>query len=301
MELGFIGLGKMGGNMVQRLLEGGHTVVAFDPDPQALAVAENKGALAAESLEEVVASLKRPRLIWLMVPSGGATGEVVDNLAPLLDLGDAIADGGNSFYKDSLARSKDLAEKDILFLDVGTSGGIWGLEQGYCMMIGGAKEAFERAEPAFRTLAPENGYARVGPSGAGHYVKMVHNAIEYVMLEGYAEGFEMLRAKDEFGVDLRQIADLWGHGSVIRSWLLELAAAAFSEDPDLTQIEPYVDDTGEGRWTAIESIEDAVPAPALTLALQQRFRSRQANSFGARFIAAERKQFGGHAVKKRQS
>lgn len=301
MELGFVGLGKMGGNMVQRLLEDGHKVVAFDPDPQRLREAEEKGAVAAGDLASLTSILKPPRLIWLMVPSGRVTGEVIDSLTPLMQAGDAIADGGNSFYKESVARSKALAEKGIGFLDVGTSGGVWGLEQGYCMMIGGERSAFERSELAFRTLAPEDGYAHVGPSGAGHYVKMVHNAIEYVMLEGYAEGFEMLSAKSEFGLDLRQIAALWNHGSVIRSWLLELAASAFGEDPGLTLIDPFVEDTGEGRWAAMESLETAVPAPAVTLALQQRFRSRQDNSFGARFIAAERKQFGGHAVKKRQS
>lgn len=301
MELGFVGLGKMGAGMAQRLLEDGHKVVAYDPNPGAVAAAEAKGAVAAADLAGLVSLLKPPRLVWLMVPSGPVTGEVIDTLASLLEPGaDTIVDGGNSFYKDSLARSRALARKGIGFLDVGTSGGVWGLEQGYCMMIGGEKRGFEAAEPVFRSLAPAGGFAHVGPGGAGHYVKMVHNAIEYVILEGYAEGFEMLSAKSEFGLDLKQIAALWNQGSVIRSWLLELAVSAFREDPGLDGVEPFVEDTGEGRWAALESVEAAVPAPALTLALQQRFRSRQENSFGARFIAAERQQFGGHAVKKRQ-
>lgn len=300
MKLGFVGLGKMGGNMVQRLLEGGHDIVATDHDREALEAAREKGAVTATDVPGLISLLKPPRLVWLMVPSGPVTGAVIDQLLPLMQPGDVISDGGNSWYKDSMARHKALAEHEIHFLDVGTSGGIWGLKEGYCMMIGGGREAFELAEPALRTLAPPDGYAHVGPGGAGHYVKMVHNAIEYVMLEGYAEGFELLNAKAGFDLDLKRIAELWNHGSVIRSWLLELAVAAFEEDPRLEAIADYVEDTGEGRWTAIESIEAAIPAPALVLALQQRFRSRQSSSFAGRFIAAQRNQFGGHATKKSQ-
>ena len=299
MELGLVGLGKMGGNMAERLAGDGHAVVAYDPDSQALAAAGKAGAQEAGSLAALVAALKPPRHVWLMVPSGRITGEVIGELRPLLEAGDTLIDGGNSNYRDSMARARDLSEKGVRFLDVGTSGGIWGLKEGYCMMIGGDPDAFAAAEPVFRTLAPAGGFAHVGPSGSGHYVKMVHNAIEYVMLEGYAEGFELLEAKEEFALDLEQVARLWGHGSVVRSWLLELAVRAFHEDPRLESLEAYVDDTGEGRWTAIESIEDAVPAPALAVALMQRFRSRQPNSFAARFIAAERRQFGGHPVKKK--
>ncbi|MHB8858942.1 MAG: phosphogluconate dehydrogenase (NAD(+)-dependent, decarboxylating) [Thermoleophilia bacterium] len=301
MRLGFVGLGKMGGNMVQRLLEDGHEIVAHDPDAQALKQAAARGAIAVENLESLAATLQAPRLVWLMVPSGHVTGQVIAGLQPHLESGDVIVDGGNSYYRDSMERASRLSQHGVHFLDAGTSGGIWGLKEGYCMMIGGDKEAFETAAPAFRSLAPEDGFAHVGPSGAGHYVKMVHNAIEYVMLEGYAEGFELLHSKTEFDLDLKQVSELWTHGSVIRSWLLDLAILAFGQDPGLESIEGYVDDTGEGRWTAIESIESAIPAPALVLSLQQRFRSRQQSSFAARFIAAERQQFGGHAVRKKGS
>lgn len=301
MELGFVGLGKMGGNMVRRLLLGGHKITGFDPDSEAVNAATKEGALPAGSLAELVERLRPPRLVWLMVPAGKVTDQVIADLVVLLDSGDVIADGGNSFYKDAALRSGQLAEKGISFLDVGTSGGIWGLKEGYCLMVGGEEKAFKIAEPAFRSLAPKNGYAHVGPSGAGHYVKMVHNAIEYIMLEGYGEGFELLNAKKEFALDLKQVSELWGNGSVVRSWLLELAAAAFAEDPDLESIKAYVEDTGEGRWAAIEAIEASVPAPGLAAALGQRFRSRQEDSFAARFIAAERRQFGGHAMKSKKA
>jgi 6-phosphogluconate dehydrogenase len=233
-----------------------------------------------------------------MVPAGHVTGDTIDALIPLLDKGDILIDGGNSFYKDSMTRAGLLKAKGIFFLDAGTSGGIWGLTEGYCLMIGGEEDAFKKVEPVFRDLAPENGYARVGPSGAGHFVKMVHNGIEYGLLEAYAEGFELMHTKKEFDLDLRKISGLWNHASVVRSWLLELSVNVFQQDPDLGSVRGYVEDTGEGRWTVIEAIEESVPAPVITLSLLQRFRSRQESSFSARMIAALRGQFGGHAVKR---
>ncbi len=298
MKIGFVGLGKMGGNMVKRLLPRGHSVVAFDPGKEARAEAERGGARTVGSLKELVEALDAPRTIWLMVPAGKVTGEVIDALIPMLQKGDLLVDGGNSFYKDSMARAERLAAKGIAFLDAGTSGGIWGLSEGYCLMIGGEPDAFRRVEPVFSDLAPENGYAHVGPSGAGHFVKMVHNGIEYGLLEAYAEGFEIMHAKKEFGLDLRKITELWNHGSVVRSWLLDLSTNIFRQDPSLGSVEGYVADTGEGRWTVVEAIQENVPAPAITLSLLQRFRSRQETSFGARVIAAMRGQFGGHEVKK---
>ncbi|MHB1002970.1 MAG: phosphogluconate dehydrogenase (NAD(+)-dependent, decarboxylating), partial [Thermoleophilia bacterium] len=244
-------------------------------------------------------TLDAPRVVWLMVPAGEITSATIDQLLTLLEPGDTIIDGGNSNYKDSQARYALLRERGIAFLDAGTSGGVWGLKEGYCLMVGGDREAFTRVEPALKTLAPENGYAHVGPAGAGHFVKMVHNAIEYGMLEAYAEGFEMMHARDDFSLDLKQVADLWNQGSVVRSWLLELAAQAFTDDPGLDAIKGYVDDTGEGRWAVLEAIEHDIPAPVITLSLLQRFRSRQDDSFSARTIAALRNQFGGHATRKR--
>lgn len=298
MKIGFIGLGKMGGNMVQRLLNDGHEVVAYARTAETVKKIEEKGAVGADSLQDLADKLKKPRVIWIMVPAGKATEETINKIAPLLEKGDILVDGGNSFYKDSIRRAGWLEKNGISFLDAGTSGGIWGLKIGYCLMIGGNAEAFVKVEPVFKTLAPENGYAHVGPSGAGHFVKMVHNGIEYAMLQGYAEGFEIMNVKQEFNLDLERISNLWNHGSVIRSWLLELAENAFKKDSRLDSIRGYVEDSGEGRWTVAEAIEQNVPAPVITLSLLQRFCSRQEESFSAKVIAALRNEFGGHEVKK---
>jgi 6-phosphogluconate dehydrogenase len=298
MRIGFIGLGKMGMNMVQRLLNSGFDIVAYARTSETVKRAEEKGAAGAVSLEDMAGKLARPRIIWTMVPAGSATEETINKIARLLEEGDIIIDGGNSFYKDSMRRAEDLRNRKIAFLDAGTSGGIWGLQIGYCLMVGGDRDVFQTAEPIFRALAPDNGYAHVGPAGSGHFVKMVHNGIEYAMLQGYAEGFEILQAKKEFNIDLRKTANLWNHGSVIRSWLLELAENAFEKDPMLSSVKGFVEDSGEGRWTVAEAIERNVPAPAITLSLLERFRSRQDESFGAKVIAALRNEFGGHAVKK---
>jgi 6-phosphogluconate dehydrogenase len=298
MELGFIGLGRMGKNMVLRLLGGKHRIVAWDRSPDPVREVAAKGAAAASTPAELVAKMSdSPRAIWIMVPSGDPTEQVIQELAPLLSPGDAIIDGGNSYYKDSVRRGAGLAERKIDFIDAGTSGGIWGLEIGYCLMVGGPEAVCRRLEPLFTTLAPKDGYARVGPGGAGHFTKMVHNGIEYGLMQAYAEGFEIMKSKSEYALDLRSIASLWNHGSVVRSWLLELAADAFEEDPNLDHVKGYVEDSGEGRWTVIESIDRAVPAPALTLALQARFRSRQTESFQGKVLAALRHKFGGHPVK----
>ena len=300
MELGMIGLGRMGGNMVQRLLKGGHRVVTCDRNVDAVAATESQGAMGASSMEDLVAKLAPPRAIWVMVPAGRPTEDTVDSLMPLLATGDTILDGGNSNYKDGMRRAEKLAGYDIDFLDVGTSGGIWGLVEGYCLMIGGEKEAFQRLEPIFQTLAPtpDKGYAYVGPAGAGHFVKMVHNGIEYGLMQAYAEGFELMQAKKEFGLDLANIAEIWRYGSVVRSWLLDLTAAALQQDRDLAGIQAYVEDSGEGRWTVGESIELGVPIPVIAASLQARFRSRQEQPFGAKLLAAMRNQFGGHAVRR---
>jgi 6-phosphogluconate dehydrogenase len=298
MRAGFVGLGRMGGNMVTRLVKGGHEIVAYDPNGTARKDAEKHGAGTSESLQGIVHQLSPPRVLWLMVPSGHVTQEVIDTLQPLLGKGDILIDGGNSNYRDSMSRAVSLKERGISFLDAGTSGGVWGLEVGYCLMVGGEAPAFVKAEPLFRSLAPERGYAHVGPSGAGHFVKMVHNGIEYAMLEAYGEGFEIMNAKKEFDLDLGKISELWNQGSVVRSWLLELAVRAFNNDPKLSSIAGYVEDTGEGRWTVVEAIESGVPAPNIALSLLQRFRSRQQESFSAKVIAALRNQFGGHEVKK---
>lgn len=297
MELGFVGLGRMGKNMVLRLLRGSHRIVAFDRDPRSVAEVVAAGAVAATGIDDLASKLQdRPRAVWSMVPSGAPTEQVLEDLARILEPGDLVIDGGNSYYKDTVRRGERLAAGRIHLVDAGTSGGIWGLENGYCLMVGGDESACRRLEPLFTTLAPERGYARVGAGGAGHLVKMIHNGIEYGMMEAYAEGFELLEASP-YGIDLPRVAELWRHGSVVRSWLLDLASSALSEDPKLSKVKDYVEDSGEGRWTVIESVERAVPAPVLTLALQARFRSRQSSSFGGRLLAALRNKFGGHAVK----
>ena len=299
MEIGMIGLGRMGGNMVQRLLNGGHQVVTYDRSAEAVAASQTQGATGAASLDDLVGRLAHPRSIWVMLPAGQPTEDTIDNLISLLSAGDAILDGGNANYKDSMRRAEKLRGRGVDFLDVGTSGGIWGLTEGYSLMIGGDQRAYHRLEPIFQTLAPgeDKGYSHVGPAGAGHFVKMVHNGIEYGMMQAYAEGFEIMDAKKEFNLDLGQIAETWRYGSVVRSWLLDLATTALEQDPNLESLQGYVDDSGEGRWTVQESIDLAVPAPVITLSLQQRFRSRQDHPFGARLLAALRNQFGGHAVK----
>jgi 6-phosphogluconate dehydrogenase len=297
MELGFIGLGRMGKNMVFRLLEGKHRVVAWDRAPEPVREVEVKGATGASSASDLVAKLREvPRAVWIMLPAGEPTEQVLRDVASLLKPGDTLIDGGNSYYKDSVRRAAWLAERKIHFIDAGVSGGVWGLTVGYCLMVGGPDEACRRLEPLFKTLAPTDGYARIGGSGAGHFTKMIHNGIEYGLMQAYAEGFELLRASP-YGVDLRSIAALWNRGSVVRSWLLELAEDAFEEDPDLGHVRGYVEDSGEGRWTVMESIERGVPAPVLTLALATRFRSRQTDSFQAKVLAALRHKFGGHEVK----
>ena len=300
MELGMVGLGRMGGNMAQRLLTGGHHIVAFDPQPLAVKAAEGNGADGASSLDELVSKLTAPRAVWVMVPDGAPTESTIKSLAELLSDGDMILDGGNSNFNDSIRRSKELAESGIEFMDVGTSGGVWGLTEGYSMMVGGSDEAFARIEPIIQTLAPSptSGYGHVGPAGAGHYVKMVHNGIEYGLMQAYAEGFELMNAREDMALDMAQIAEIWREGSVVRSWLLDLTAAAFQEDGDLSGLAAYVDDSGEGRWTVQESVDLAVPIPVITAALQARFRSRQDQPFGAKILSAMRNQFGGHAVRK---
>jgi len=291
-----IGLGRMGGNMTKRLTDRGHEVVAFDRDPEAVKAAESDGALAATSLEDAVAQLDGPRHVWVMVPSGAPTEATVNELATLLEPGDAIIDGGNSNYRDSIRRATSLQERGIHFVDAGVSGGVWGLKVGYCLMVGGAAEPVRRLEPVFTALAPEDGYAHVGPPGSGHYTKMIHNGIEYGMLQAYAEGFALLEAADEFGLDLHQIAQLWNHGSVVRSWLLELAELALAEPDHFRGIKGYVEDSGEGRWTVQESVERAVATPVITASLFARFTSRDDERMAARIVAALRNQFGGHRL-----
>ena len=296
MEVGFIGLGRMGLAMVERLAKRRHRVVAYDQDAEKVKAARRKGARPANSLGGLLTQLRKPHVVWLMVPAGAPVAAVLRNLDAHLEAGDIVIDGGNSFYRDSMERAATLKEQGIHFLDVGTSGGIWGLKMGYCLMVGGDTKAFKRAQPLFKTLAPKDGYAHVGPSGAGHFTKMVHNAIEYGMLEAYGEGFELMH-QSEFGLDLHQLARLWNQGSVVRSWLLELTEAALARDPKLDKIRGYVEDSGEGRWSITDSVERGVPMPAIALSLYARFRSRQKESFSAKVIAALRQQFGGHAVK----
>jgi len=300
MELGMIGLGKMGANMTQRLLQGGHRVVVYDRSLEPVQAATAIGATPSDSMADLVDNLAAPRAVWVMVPAGGPTESVVGGLANILSLDDTVIDGGNSNYKDSLRRAVLLKEQGMHFVDVGTSGGIWGLTEGYSMMVGGDSVVVERLRPIFETLAPspDKGWGRVGPSGAGHFVKMVHNGIEYGLMEAYAEGFEILKAKEDFDLDLHHIAEIWRYGSVVRSWLLDLSAAALAEDQDLSDIKGWVADSGEGRWTVAEAIDQDVPAPVLTLSLLMRLVSRQERSFAAKLLAAMRSQFGGHAVLK---
>ncbi len=297
MELVMAGLGKMGGNMTHRLCEGGHRVVAFDPNEAARAEARSHGAETAESLEEAIGKLSvSPRVVWTMLPAGDVTESTIHRLAEVLAPGDVVVDGGNSFYKDSRRRAAFLRGHGIGFVDSGTSGGVWGYANGYCIMAGGEAADFRLVEPAIRTLAPEDGYLHVGPPGSGHFVKMIHNGIEYGMLQAYGEGFEILHAAREYDLDLAAISHLWNRGSVVRSWLLELAEAAFKRDASLATLKGYVADSGEGRWTVAEAIERDVPAPVLSLSLMMRLRSRQDDSFSAKVIAALRNEFGGHAV-----
>jgi len=298
MEIGMVGLGKMGGNMTKRLLKDGHKVAAYARNPVSRQAAEEAGAYIAASLEDLVEHLESPRAVWVMVPAGDPTESVISTLTNHLEPGDIIIDGGNSNYKESIRRATDLKEVGIQFVDVGTSGGVWGLTEGYSMMVGGDEKAVDQVRPALETLAPgaDKGWGHVGPSGSGHFVKMVHNGIEYGLMQAYAEGFEIMRAKSVFELDLHQIAEVWRFGSVVRSWLLDLTANALEDDPELSDIKGWVADSGEGRWTVFDSIDLDVPAPVITLALQMRFMSRQDESYAAKILAAMRNQFGGHAV-----
>lgn len=300
MELAMIGLGKMGLNMATRLARGGHRVVGYARTDATVQEAIRLGAEGAHTLEEAVSKLQVPRVVWLMIPAGKVTHDTVQQLSTLLEAGDIVIDGGNSNYKDSILHASMLEPKGIEFVDCGTSGGIWGLTEGYSLMIGGKPEVVEKLHPIFETLAPaaDKGWGYVGPHGAGHYVKMVHNGIEYGMMQAFAEGFSILKAKKEFGMDLAQISHIWQHGSVVRSWLLDLAARALDEDTELADIKPWVADSGEGRWTVFEAIDLDVPAPIITLSLQMRFASRDEENYTARMLAALRNQFGGHAIKK---
>ena len=297
MRMGMIGLGKMGANMSRRLIEKGHEVVGFDLGAEARDAVAEFGAATADSLHSLARQLDAPRAVWVMVPSGRPTLDTVSKLAGLLEPGDLVIDGGNSNYKDAAGMAAELASKGVHFVDAGTSGGIWGLDNGYCLMVGGTAEAVAIAEPLFRALAPDGGYAHVGPVGAGHFVKMVHNGIEYGLMEAYAEGFEIMAAASEFNLDLHQIASIWRYGSVVRSWLLELAERALAPETGFDKIEPYVVDSGEGRWTVTEAVDRGVPAYVIAASLYRRFESQQDASFADRLVAALRNQFGGHALR----
>ena len=297
MRLGMVGLGRMGGNMARRLMRAGHEVVAYDVAPDAVEALASEGAVPAPDLKGLVAQLDGQRVVWLMLPAGEITQSAVDELMASLRPGDVVIDGGNSRHTDSVQRAATLFTRGISFVDVGTSGGVWGLEEGYCLMVGADEEEFTRLEPLFEALAPDGGYARVGPPGSGHYVKMVHNAIEYALMQSYAEGFELMERSGN-DLDLAQVANVWRHGSVIRSWLLDLAAKALDEDPELAGLGERVSDSGEGRWTLQEAVEAGVPMPALTAALFARFDTQRDSSYGARLMAALRREFGGHAVEK---
>ncbi len=300
MDLGMVGLGKMGANMVERLLKGGHRVIAYDINATAVQAAQAGGAVGARSLDELAQRLESPRSVWTMVPAGQITDDTVSALLERLAPGDTILDGGNSYYKDSQRRAGLAAQKGIYFIDVGTSGGIWGLKEGYSLMIGGEAADVERHRPIFATLAPgpDRGWGRVGPVGAGHFVKMIHNGIEYGLMQAYAEGFEIMKVKPEFGLSVAQIAEIWRYGSVVRSWLLDLTAQALAENEDLKGIKAWVPDSGEGRWTAFEAIDLNVSAPIITLSLDRRIRSREEEPFSDKLVSAMRHEFGGHEVKK---
>jgi len=298
MQLAMIGLGRMGGNMAERLMRHGHEMVVFDRTAETVAKYEKLGATGTSDLAKMVQALRAPRVVWIMVPAGDPVDQTIATLTPMLSAGDIIIDGGNSNFHDTIRRGQQLAQSKIELIDSGTSGGIWGLENGYCLMVGGSEAAVKHCEPIFTALAPENGYAHVGPTGSGHYVKMVHNGIEYGLLQAYAEGYEILHASKIFPkLDLEQISEVWQHGSVVRSWLNELAASAFARDASLAAVKGWVADSGEGRWTVQEAIDLDVPAPVITHSLLARFRSRQTDSFGAKVIAALRNEFGGHEVK----
>jgi 6-phosphogluconate dehydrogenase len=299
MDIAMIGLGKMGANMAARLLQGGHRVVAYDINESAIQATEKAGAEGARTLKEAAGKLTPPRSIWVMLPAGRITEESIQSLSNQLLPGDTVIDGGNSYYQDSIRRAEELSKKGLAFIDVGTSGGVWGLTEGYSMMVGGDKDVVERHRPILETLAPgpDKGWGHVGPPGAGHFVKMIHNGIEYGLMQAYAEGFDIMKAKREFDLNLHQIAEIWRYGSVIRSWLLDLTAAALAEDEDLEGIKAWVQDSGEGRWTVFEAINLDVPAPVITVSLQRRLRSRDEQPFADKLIAALRNQFGGHAVK----
>ena len=297
MKIGLVGLGKMGSNMVIRLLQDKHEVVVYDRSPDPVKNLEKQGAIGASSMKDLIKKLPSPKIIWVMVPSGDPTTQTIRDIASQLSKGDIVIDGGNSYYKNTVMMAKELAPKGVNFIDSGTSGGIWGLAKGYCLMIGGEKEIFEKCEPIFKTLAPKDGYLHVGPNGAGHFVKMIHNGIEYGMLQAYAEGFEIMNASN-YNLDFAKISHLWNQGSVVRSWILELAEDAFGKSPKLKEVAPYVDDSGEGRWIVAEALERNVSAPVLTLSLLERLRSREKESFSAKVVAALRNEFGGHAIKK---
>ncbi len=301
MQIGIAGLGRMGMNMARRLVQGGHEVIAWNRTASKVDEIVKEGAKGAYSLEELVRKLKAPRFIWIMLPAGETTDEAIDSVKMFLERNDTIIDGGNSYYKDDVRRSEALKPYGINYMDAGVSGGIWGLKVGYCTMVGGDEEIFKKLEPLLMTLAPKDGYLYCGPTGAGHFVKMVHNGIEYAMLAAYGEGFAIMNSSQyRAGFDFSRIAHLWNQGSVVRSWLLELAEDAFEKDPGLTQIKGYVEDSGEGRWTVLQAIEESVPAPVLALSLFQRFRSREEESFSDKLIAALRNEFGGHAVRKEE-
>jgi 6-phosphogluconate dehydrogenase len=300
MKLGMIGLGRMGANMSERLVIGGHQVVCFDRDPAAVQRVVEKKATGANSLQELLQKLESPKIIWLMVPSGDPVDQTIESLLPGLSAGDVIIDGGNSNYKDTMRRGQKLKGNGIFYVDSGTSGGIWGLAEGYSIMVGGEKVIVDRLRPIFETLAPapNKGWGHVGPSGAGHFVKMIHNGVEYGMMQAFAEGFALMKEKKEFDLKLPEIAEIWRYGSVVRSWLLDLTAEALKENPDLRGIAPFVVDSGEGKWTVSEALDLNVPAPVITLSLMQRFRSRLDDSFADKLLAAMRNKFGGHAIKK---
>ena len=298
MQIAIVGLGRMGGNMVKRLLGGGHQVVAYDRDPAAVERLVKEGAVSASSLADIVSKLNPPRAVWVMVPAGGPTESTIQELAKIMSPQDIVIDGGNSNFKDSIRHGEELAKKNLRFVDAGTSGGIWGLEVGYCLIVGGDKSAYDHILPALTTLAPKDGLGYFGKAGAGHYVKMVHNGVEYAMMQAYAEGFELLKECD-YKFDLRQVTKVWNHGSVVRSWLCELAERAFNKDPELAELKAFVNDSGEGRWTVDECVRLGVSAPTMALSLFARFASRKENGFGLRVLAALRNEFGGHAVVKK--